>query len=426
MSQKNYDIIIIGESLASRLAAVRLAKQGYRILTFRPGEFAPPKWLFSSLHLENLLESLDGKSCFTPAAPFQVFTPQVRIEVNGRMPLEEELRRELPGAHEPVGMLLAQLAAGGKRLETMLQKNGRALLTPASRALLKMRRLISRTGLGPLDRPLRAHLDASISDSQARQALETLFGGMALTPADELTVAEAALLWHCATRPSGISVSGLDDLLEHRYEQFHGETESIEAIKNIDGDKRKLDGIVLKHGGRCAATCYLLADGTALDLLPGEKRFADATGVQRRIAAPLDDQLSPLLARRVLVAGEPPLRLAIGKRDGDTACIIDRRSEPLQAGDPEKYLRQRLTEVFPFAEYDVEEAATAEVPHVAARSRRLLGLAEAPRLNRNAWICSGARLLPALGACGETLLGEALALELAKRLKKSSSLPAAT
>ncbi|NIQ95388.1 MAG: hypothetical protein GWO11_07630 [Desulfuromonadales bacterium] len=417
MYQKNYDIIIIGESLASRLAAVRLAKQGRRILTFRDEDSTLPSWLFSSLLLENLLETLGGRSCYTAAPLFQVFTPRTRIEFNGQMPLAEELRRELPDSHEPVRKLLTGLATGGERIEEMLRKNARPILTSTGRGLLKLRRLLHRTGLGPLNRPLQPYIDARIPDPEGRRTLETLFSGMSLTAPHDLSVAEAALLWHCATRPSGISASGLDDLLRHRYEQFHGETESIDAVKTLDGDAKKVNGITLKRGGGCSATCYLLADERAQEMLSGKSSKPAEAGVTRQIATPLNDQLSALLARRVLVAGNPPLRLTIGKHNGDVACAIDLNSAPTPGG-LRNGLRERLTDVLPFADYELKDAGPARLPRVTARSSRLFGLADSPRVNRNTWLCDASRLLPALGSCGDVLLGEALAQELAKRLPK--------
>jgi len=417
MFQHSYDVIIIGESLASRVAAVRLAKQGYRILTFRNEHSALPNWLFSSLQLESLLETLDGRSCYTSADPFQVFTPRVRIEFNGRMPLKEELRRELPASHGQVRQVLENLTTGGERLEELLRKNARALLTPVGRGILNLRRTIHRIGLGPLNRPLKPYLEEHVPDQDGLTALGTLFSGMSLTAASELTIAEAALLWHCSTRPSGISPSGLDDLLQHRYDQFHGNTEKLDAVKNIICEKNGISGIALKRGGGCAASCYLFSDERALGMLSDPNRRSEKHGILQRVAAPLNDQLSPLLAKRVIVSGDPPMRLALGRRNGEIACSIELNSNPPHAGDPDDRLRRRLTDVFPFAEYVLEETTATDPPRVNSRSSRLLGLTQTPRLSRNSWLCSGAMLLPSLGSCGETLVGEALAQEVAKRVK---------
>ncbi|MFO7983613.1 MAG: hypothetical protein R6V08_09200, partial [Desulfuromonadales bacterium] len=326
MFQHNYDVIIIGESLASRFAAVRLAHQGYRILTFRDEQSALPNWLFSSLHLESLLDTLDGRSCYTSARPFQVFTPRVRIEFSGQMPLKEELRRELPTGHGQVRQVLETLATGGERLEDLLRKNGRALLTPLGRGFLNLRRTIHRVGLGPLNRPLKPYLDEHVTDRDGLTALETLFSGLSLTAASDLTVAEAALLWHCSIRPSGISPSGLDDLLQHRYEQHHGKTEKLDAVKTIVSGKKGISGIALKRGGGCAASCYLFAGEGALGMLPDQKRPPEKRGILQKIASPLNDQLSPLLANRVIVSGEPPMRLALGRRNGEITCSIELNS----------------------------------------------------------------------------------------------------
>ena len=94
--QSHYDVIIIGDSLAARVAAVQLARSGCRVLALEEGLAISPAWFTSSLHLEKLLEQLSGRSCLTPPPSFQVITPTARVDLASRRPLDEVLLREFP------------------------------------------------------------------------------------------------------------------------------------------------------------------------------------------------------------------------------------------------------------------------------------------------------------------------------------------
>ncbi len=99
MSQRHYQVIIIGDSLAARLAGVLLGRHGVRVLAFQKNSLPTGPWFPSSLLLDRILDSLGGRTCYTAPMPFQVIGRRSRVEINGASPLEEEFRREFPGQH---------------------------------------------------------------------------------------------------------------------------------------------------------------------------------------------------------------------------------------------------------------------------------------------------------------------------------------
>lgn len=417
MKQQQYDVIIVGESLASRIAGALLCKNGCRVLYFGEKDRPLPGWLNASLHLEHLLEVLGGRSCYTSPAPFQVLTPSVRLEINGPIPLEEELRREFPKSHATVAALLKKLAQGGQRLEEILRKSVAAPLFGFSgRLLFPLRRMVARPGLGSLTRPFSDSTAPLSSDPEAREALLALFSGLSMTADEELSVGEAALLWHSCTRPSGVSSSGLDELLRHRFEQFHGETEEFADLQELTFKGRRPTGAKLKRGGGCTADHFLFAGtGAVSGLLPARGKEEASPAAKRLLTSGLDEKISPLLANRLVVAGSPPLRLTVGKRSGRTLCAMD-----FTAGaDPtEETLRSMLAPVFPFADLTLSPPESTPFLPVASRTGRLLGSRTSLAMAPGASLCDGSLTLPSLGACGEALIGINLAERLLKRRKK--------
>ncbi len=117
---QHYDVIVLGEGLAARIAALLLARGGCRVLAFRnptTPSAVTPAWFFPSLFLERLLENLGGRSCYTPVAPFQVLTSKTRLEFLGRESMEGELQREFPCENGGISAVLGLLQKLGSRLE---------------------------------------------------------------------------------------------------------------------------------------------------------------------------------------------------------------------------------------------------------------------------------------------------------------------
>ena len=404
MSKRHYRIIILGDSLASRIAAVLMAKQGMRVLSCHaPG---PPlsNWLFSSLHLEQILERLGGRSCFVPAVPFQVLTSTNRIEFNGSATLDEELRREFPQSFSAVQDFLHQLAQTGERLEKFLMAQSPfPLIGSAPRLRCILRGLRHGLSLGTLSRSLRDRLE-SISEPEARYFLETLFTGLAFAPAQDLTFGECSLLWASAVRGRHVSLSGLEALLHHRYEQFHGETLDLGQVKKIDSQGRKLSGLLLKNGTRCGGDSFLLGGREPLPHLPLDLPLPEQKAGSVYETTPLKGATSPLLASRIILGGDPPLRLAFRTRENKRICTVE--VCPGSAPPSEDQIHRRLKEIIPFGDFKLHRLGDKRPAAISEQRKRLFFSGSRPLpLGGNLLLGDAASALPTLGMTGAPMVG---------------------
>lgn len=413
MAKFHYDVIILGESLASRIAAVLLAKAGRRVLTVRLPAPAPscPAWIPVGLHLERLLDLLGGRSCLVPATPFQVLSGDVRLTMHGVNDLFDEWRREFPNDSEKVSSLLTELKNLGERLENILWKNGELPLTGWSsrwRFLYKTRlKGISRHGMF---QPLTSRLRETLSLRPA-QALATLFSGLSLYPSEELTVAEGALLWRSFGDNRGLSMVALDTLLTRRLEQFHGETVQLGKPEAISFAKGRMEELVLDDGRRCSATCFLSGSAAATALLPPTQHssnvFPPTALCEFRIA---EGAVSPLLAPIVLFGGEPTLRLTLSSASTchPSRIICQPASSATAVLSPHDH--KRLSALFPFATLDLDPSCDkqTETTNASRRLKAFPGARKSLVIEKNLLCCCGEQVLPSLGAIGETLVAVAI------------------
>ncbi len=422
MSQYFYDVIIIGESLAATIAGTLLAKGGCRILTFRGQDRHPDPWFFSSLHLEKVLETLGGRACFTEPPRFQVLTREHRLEIHGSHSLEEELQREFPASFSPLAVLLQELLSLGSRLEETLCAAGELPLFGLTSRFRFHRKSLGRHLSGrQLRQPLTARWSTLSSDS-ARRTIATLFAGLSLKPAEELTLAEGALLWNSANRPDGVSQVDLADFLKRRYRQFHGVEEDYSRLAPIEYQADHLTGLTLKGGGKCRGAHFLLGDRKGLDFLPG--KFTDWIGpepTRERLETIVSaDHISPLLAPRVIIEGLPPLRLEFPA--GPTKAAIEWGSGGNLPSMGTALLKDRLSLALPFAKLQIPEVSVKSAVKPSGRvikspRRTFPGAASPVKLAKNLWYCHGKGVLPALGTIGEVLVGVSMANHLLRVIK---------
>jgi hypothetical protein len=424
VASHHYQVIILGDCLASRIAGVILAKRGCRILTLQGKRPTEHPWFQSSFHLEQLLESLGGRACFIPPTPFQVLTEDCRFEINGSSPLEEELRREFPARHKEMLTVLARLDSLGKDLEKVLWRcGGLPFFGAGSRLKFTTRRLFSGLVGKGMMRPLSEVL-LPFADDPSGVALNALFAGLAMTPPEALTVAEGALLWSNATSTRNISPSGLDDLLGHRYEQFHGEIGDLAQVQSLDFKGNNLHSATLHNGARCSADHFILGSPEALPLLP-EKLRNKVSGPPRgwaQFTAALDDTLvSSHLAPRVILAGSPPLRLTLTARENQIQCSIGVpwQSDTTDETKVGEIVRRLSLQLFPFARFDLQAVQPLPAGKTGAQKRgtRFLGASNGMRLRGNLLLCHGPGILPSLAATGEVLAGFSAAGQIYRRLK---------
>jgi len=413
MTQTWFDTVILGDSLAGRVAGALVARRGSRVLCLRPsGELDPPNWFLSSLVLERLLEQLDGASVLTRPQRFQYLADPVRLDFHGRTTLTEELRREYADNAGQTESALGDFTDFGNKLSELLWDTG-GLPFAGARARLRFAARSLRRGLGGkrLDQPLRERLDRLVPPAAA-DLLGGLLPALALTPADRLTVGEAALLWHGAMRPRGVSFAGLDELLLRRFRQFHGEEDDLGRLEAIEGGGRQPLRLAMKNG-RPVAAGHLLLAGASLPRTP----FPTAVDIPETgphsgsVTIEAGDRLSPILADHVILGGNHPLRLSLA---GSPA---DRRAEVEWAGSwRQSELTDRLRRLMPFVEVDLEFPPAGDqgypAPGLAAAAKRAVA-------GKNIHWC-GPMVLPALGTVGEVLAGFSAASTLLAGEKSSS------
>jgi len=423
VSQHHYDVIALGSSRATRIALTLLAKRGWRTLVLDEAGPAASVQPLSSLHLDRLLENLVSASTKCSPPPFQLISEDIRIDFNGAAPLKEELAREFPEASERIGEFLTDLKSLGNALEESLFDSGGlpslgiASRLRFSRQLFK-KRLTSRKLNKPLDKALE-----ELGDGKVTEAMATLFAGLALVPHETLSVAEAALLWHWATRPGGISPAELDEILENRYRQFRGAQEKLSRLQEFMTEGGRPVGIVLKGGHECTARHYLIGSATALPLLPAFlcDRLKAPETASRTLHAELTGDISPLLAPEVIQAAPFPLRLTFAPSPGNTSCTVQ-YAAPLQEKAPsEQEIIARLAQVLPFctinfAGEDLLEHSDDPAGKTAAKA--FPAGASPIRCGRQSLLCSETMVLPHLGTLGGVILGLSTANYLLKRLDK--------
>jgi hypothetical protein len=428
VANNHYDVIILGESLASRIAAVLLAKAGRRVLfAGLPATSPCPTWIPASLLLEHLLELLGDRSCLGSAPPFQVLSGPVRLTLHGISALHDELRREFPADCIRVQQMLHELNNIGQRLETALwESEGLPLTGWTSRWQFMCKRLLKGLTHGRLARPLADKLKAGNS-AQTVQALTALFSGLSLRPIERLSVAEGALLWRGFGADQGISAVDLNALLTDLFEQFHGEQVSLADLKSVQTTDRRLHEAVFINDRRCTAEVFLLGNREAKALLPGEFRAGETADlppltIEARIT---DGAISPLLAEVVILAGSPPLRLTlIPDSVSSRGRILCQTTAPANDTSGAPQLEGRLSELFPFATLRFE--TRAGIPSSPAtrgkdRSRRqkaFPGAACSLIAGEHLLYCCGEQVLPALGAAGEIMVGVSVVNHLQRQKRR--------
>jgi hypothetical protein len=408
MSNKHYDIAIIGNSLAARIAAALLAKRGSKVLFLCHSEATASAWFHSSIFLEKLLGILGGRSCFVTQQPIQVLSRNARVTLCNDVPLDRELSREFGKAGSAVSGWLDRLASQGDQLEKILWENG-GLPWPSLKAtsrfkLLCMRRKVS---WSDLDAPVKTSMDQL--PKSALVFVIDLLQGLSLKKIDELSRAQAALLWAQATRPENLKEPDFSELLSKRFDQFHGLKAALKNLSQLDFDGSCWTGGHLKDGGQFSANVFLLGDIRWIDRFAAGKTadLPAPPALTKYRTGSLSGQLSPLLASQVICGGDIPLRLAIEQNKEDHVYGL------LASGGATngQQLRRQLEPVLPFARYElVEDGIQVEEHPRQASAQQPQKLANLPlRIGTNLYCADNYGMLPEMGAAGAALLGWTLA-----------------
>ncbi len=422
MSSKHYDIAIIGGSVAARIASALLAKQGRKVLLLRDREAKAPVWFHSSLFLEKLLGVLGARSCFVAQQPIQVISERARVTLSSDIPLEDELTREFGEAGKGVNSWLAELRTQGIKLEELFLENG-GLPWPSLKAKgrLKLLTLKRRINWHELEAPVSQSIDHL--PAATRSFLTDLLQGLSLTRTSRLSCATAAMLWAQALRPENLKEPDFSEILNKRFEQFHGAKGQIDDLESLAYNGSRWTGGQFKSGGTFTTDNFLLGDKQWLDkFVPLQKNrlpSPEATSVYR--TSDLAGQLSPLLARRIICGGQTPLRIAIEEQEDELQGLIMGNSEVSESS-----IRHQIEAILPFAKYRLSEtsAATETATEIAteikagqAKPLNALTL----RIDKNLYCADRTALLPEMGAAGAALLGWTLAENLANKKDKAKA-----
>lgn len=417
MSIKHYDIAIIGGSLAARIAAALLAKQGSKVLFLRNHEARAPSWFHSSIFLEKLLGVLGGRSCFVAQRPIQVISEKSRLTLCNDIPLDDELTREFGTSGPAVSQWLSELHIRGVQLEELFWENG-GLAWPSFKAtasfkLLCMRRRIN---LSELEQPISQKLDQI--PASARLFITDLLQGLSLLKISELSYARAAILWTQALRPENLKEPDFSLMLSKRFEQFHGAKAQLDDLQALDFDGTRWVGGHFKSGGRFTAKNFLLGDKRWIDLFSAGKTtlaHLPQAPVARR-TSDLSGQLSSLLETRILCGGDLPMRLAI-EEDGHELHGLVLSAPEATATE----IRQQLEPVLPFAQYQLTEENPSDPAVVqTTEDTRSIQLAKLPiRVGSNLYWADRTALFPEMGAAGAALLAWTIAGHLGDRGRRA-------
>lgn len=401
MPSGHFDLVIVGDSLAARMAAALLAKHGRRLLRF-PLPAPRETWWHSSLFVDRLLAALGGRACFATCRPVQVISARARVTLHPDVPLADELGREFGTGAAAVGQLLGQLEQLARPLEEALWEHGGLPKAEfADRARWRWLTLRRKLPLAALGAPLTERVN--VLAEAPRDWARTLFQGLSLRPLEELSVADGALLWSGVRHPEGIAADDLVALLNKRYEQFHGTEADPDALESLEYGGGQWNGSL--RGSRFQAQQLLIA-GTAGRLPKGLQAGPHIAATPRLYATTdLGNRVSTLLAPRVIVGGDLPLRLTLSSdANGRCAWIGSSRQ-----GD-EALIRRQLAPVLPFAHYDLQ----AFDPPDAASPPAAATLFACPlEHGSHAWRADERELLPHLGLHGAALIAWSLVRRIA-------------
>ncbi len=399
MTAKHYDIVIIGGSFSARIAAVLLAKSGKKVLFIRDQEAGAPDWFHSSLFLEKLLGMLGARACFTDPKPIQVISRHARVTLQSDSSLAEELQREFGPQSSEIFDYFDKLSELGNHLEHVFWENG-GLPWPSLKKKAAFRLLCLRQKLKVevFEGPLVTELEAF--PEPVRQFLIDLFQGLALLPIDQLSVGQAALLWSALNRNENVKEPDFSEILDKRFEQFHGLKGDLAELTDIHFDGKRWAGGQFKEGRHFEASSFLLGEMRWLNRFrTGQTKPLPQIEHQSRFQLDgLNGQLSPLLGSRIICGGETPMQLSISREVSCTGQVLT------HGMSNEDGLRAQLAPVLPFAKYQAK--LTTDLSQNLMKPTEVSpSVLNVPfQLANNLYCADSSVLLPGLGGIGAALV----------------------
>ena len=362
---------------------------------------------------------LGGRACFVAQQPIQVISEKARVTLSSDVQLEDELSREFGDDGKAVSQWLEELRLQGIKLEEFFWESG-GLPWPSLKAKghLKLLSLKRRINWSELEAPVSQSIERF--NGSAKSFLTDLLQGLSSTRITQLSYSRAAMLWAQTLRPENLKEPDFSEMLNKRFEQFHGAKGQINDLKSIDYNGSQWTGGQFKSGGSFTADSFLLGDKQWLDKFSPLERsklpLPEPPSVYR--TSNLAGQLSPLLASRVICGGELPMRMAIEEHEEELRGLIvsDARSS-------ESLVRLQMEGILPFAKYSFsEDSLPLEAKTNNKADCAVKPLASLPiRIDKNLYCADRTVLLPEMGAAGAALLGWTLVENLGKKNDKAKA-----
>ncbi len=402
MANQHYDLIIAGDAPGAQMAGILLARAGMRILHLH-GQGWPRQLLWhNSELLDDLLDQLQARHCLTAPVPLQLHHQSTCIELHGAIPWQDELRRELPESYQQISERLNQLEDWGKTIQGCLRRSGGS---PAFnlRQRLAWRLIATRKGLpvGQLNGSLRAWLDDQTLQDEAGQLLAALFSAATLSNPDQLSLAEAALVWAQLQSRQTVAGSVLENLLSQRLTD-NGATRRPFILLN--GIQSIRSGVIqCQLGKETVQTERLFLAASPTAKIPGWPATALLpTGSPLWKLEKLSQSPSRLLAPRLLVSSSSgAFQLAIGHKQSQPEvylrCSIDI--------DPAIDLADKLRELLGNLDFALPAQIPGSAISAGSGSFREQG---AIALGKGLYLACANQLYPNLGLLGEALLATTL------------------
>jgi hypothetical protein len=400
-----------------------LAKKGCKTLIIHNDREMPVQWLISSLLLERILDLLDGHSCSTTPLPFQVITKNHRIDINGKNPLKDELRRELPAEHDKVVTFLEDMQALGEQLEELLWEH-QGLPTRSLRDRWRFKRSRFRSDIpGRVFRQTLRERISSFTEPGARKFLTALFCGYSFAPSNKLTLAECALIWSGLSRQSGVTKSGLEELLWHRYKQFHGDEELLHRLARVRTGSDGSAKFLFEDDQTATADHLVFASRETIPLCEGLTPPSVGRLTTTHLSGNIKNRISPLLTKNVIVDGNPPLRISFQESDMESRCHIENAMLSDQGLVSPEQIEKRLRRILPFTDLALApETSSIDIDVTLRANEHSALMSSYEKLafdHGRKYLCCGNTVLPELGTVGEVLI----ALTVTNKLLQATGKP---
>lgn len=409
MATQHYNLIIVGDAPAGRLAGILLGREGSRVLHLTG--FGWPTYLLwqSSQLFELLLDRLQARTCLTTPLPVQFHQQQLCCEIHGANLWSDEVRRERPDCYQQILGLLDQLSKWGALLQESLYQMG---TSPGSswKNNLSWKLTTIRNGIPGACRKLTlaAWLKSQDVPISARTFISGLLTSCSLDLEDRLSLAEAALLWSQLTNRHMIAPAALNSILSQRLTDTGSETRSAFDLSAIaQGPNQTVTCTVGKQTFTSDALVVSGQSGWMIDGWPAEPQQASRPAVWQ-----LDQfagSASRLLAPRLLVdSNAGSFQVGIGQRDGQPNIYVRTGLDLTETTE----LTAEVARLFPFAEFlpMLKETGTFGGERIGPCGEQVNFQPE-----KNIFVGAGAIFYPTLGPLGEVIT----AMSLVDQLKKN-------